>query len=245
MSAGYGVKSHFSPWRSIWGTPWSFKRYPSSKDARSELRAPSHLSQLCRQQLQMTGQKWAGDLMEAKKQGDRLRIGTNIPGTIDWFLKILPSLFFPSWIQERRRNKGQQLFKWWQFDTSEMFKPASDFSISFTIAPCIWGDTLSHHHLEEMIGLEVCKMAVLETYETNSWGQLIYTGREAAVTQCASILNAFFSFQFSNGNQETPSLHIPLQVCVGVWASEYWRAAIVSSRSSLFTGAWVWRLQGC
>lgn len=69
-----------------------------------------------------------------------------------------------------------------------------------------------------MIGLEVCKMAVLETYETNSRVQLIYAWREAAVTQCASILNAFF-FQVSNGNQETPSLHIPLQVCVGVRVS--------------------------
>lgn len=32
----------------------------------------------------------------------------------------------------------------------------SDFSINFTLASCIWGDTLSHHRVEETIGLEVC-----------------------------------------------------------------------------------------
>lgn len=67
-------------------------KMPIINAAGPELSAICH--SYCGQKLQIAGQKQAGAMREAKKRGDRLHIGTDIPDTIGWFLIMLLQLFF-------------------------------------------------------------------------------------------------------------------------------------------------------
>lgn len=124
-------------------------------------RALSHLPQLLWAEASDSRSETSRCDERSQKRGDRLHIGTDIPDTIGWFLIMLLQLFFSFFFHFHFGSKKDEAGKISNFSSDgnlmwAKWSTSSDFPINFTLASCIWGDTLSHHRVEEMIGLEVC-----------------------------------------------------------------------------------------